>query len=359
MTTRRNVGSRMPAGYVAAIVIASVAIVAALIIGVMYAVTDKSKKCSLTDLQSDDTDNMVYKGGNSLAAVKKHLPVMHTPHQPIALQTQVTAKRVTAPTTQPPMLVQTTASTGAPAPSAPVSKPLPPASNPTEAGANGVAQADRAAKHSAMYASKKQNISVDAALKPAERTSADAVKASFVSTGLHSMVQGGNDGDTLQHTANQAIKHVGNVHNDFTESNFAIFDEEGSKKLDAAMALTGTPRRFHETEEAELLNRKAAMLNNLAISGKVDASIEEVLSLTAPMVATKTALLRAIQSQSNIDRNIIVSTPTRFMYDYKFLGSRMPAIVPTPTPQEFNNPAGVDHMVSQANCGTTKNYEAY
>ena len=367
MATRKHHTSKsggMPAGYIATIVIASVAIVAALLIGIMYAVNDKSKKCTVKRKFVPDAHNpsVLIEKNKEPVKVRDLLPVLNVAKPAF---NQAVAKRVQA---KAPVLAQTAAPAAVhpvhpvhpvrPVPAVPAA-PAPAAMNPSEISAGGASQADRIAKHSAAYASKKHNASVEAAMQPAGPGNLDTVKASFVASGLQSLVQGGKEGTTMQHTPSRTIKSAGNIHTDFHDSDFSVFDPEGSEKLDKAMALTGTPQRFHESEEAEAINRKAALLNNLAIGGKVDASIEEVLSLTAPMVATKSALLRAVQSASNLERDIVLPPPMRFLYDTKLIGSRMASIIQTPTPMEFNNSAGVDHMVSQNTCDGRKNYEAW
>jgi hypothetical protein len=173
------------------------------------------------------------------------------------------------------------------------------------------------------------------------------------------------DGSSLQHQAATVIRNTGNtLAGDFQESDIGQFDPEGAAKLNAALTLTGTPQRFHATDEEEAMTRRAAIMNNLRLAGKVDATVDDVLSITAPVVATKSALQRALNASRSLERGIVLQTPMRFLYDNLLTGSRQATPMPTMTPilPEFNMNPGQDFYYSSLQCsevGKPVTFEGY
>ena len=424
----------MPGGYVAAIVIAALAVVAAIVIGVLYAVNDKSKKCKIkvlplpskgpasasyksvslaektpTALKPMEIPAPVFNTVPSVLVAPKRLAAKTAPvesntrsYAQIEELTQVTPEALAAQAAEETQAAQAAraahaawatqesqtdqaaqaahaawAAQAAQAAQAnqaveatnPVQQPdyLLPEKNVGEASTGGITRAELAASASAMYATTRNGVSVTSALKPGPSTPpAEHVETmkKFQMTGLPAVIQH-VEGASLQHDPKTVMKQTGNFQNDFHDGNLHFFDPESAEKLDKAMAMTGTPQRFFSSDTEEAITRKTALLKNLATCGKVDASIEEVLSLTAPIVATKNAMLRAVNSARSLSSSVVLQLPRRFLFDTPLTGSRMPSIMPTVNSlrmSQDNITPGEDLFFTMNNCENTcgaKNFEPY
>lgn len=134
-------------------------------------------------------------------------------------------------------------------------------------------------------------------------------------TGKLPQVVAKTNGPSNVHMAPTAIRG-GNVHTDFTDSGsqHALLDPEGNAKLNRAMSLSGTPALFHANDADQNKHKRNEIFKAMMLNGRVDPDVDDVLSASAPFVATSNMLRRAVQAQNAVDRETIIQTPLRFLY---------------------------------------------
>lgn len=349
--------TKMSGGCIAAIVFAVAAVIAAIVVIVLYAVNNKSKTVIVENISVNPTKKPVTTQLAHVSdtdrprkVIRPQAPADFMPAQPRYAQAPVPVPVVPAPAAPLPVPV-------VPAPAAPLPVPVVPA--PAAPGyLENLHQAVKTADASAYYANATNQVLGGTTVKtdPAE------VHA-FVQPRLPAMVQN-VEGGSLLFGANSAIKSTGTLDASFHDSDIGQFDPEGGRNIDAALALTGTPARWASTPAEEHLNRKAALLNTLRLNGKVDASVEEVLSVGPQTIATKNMVLAAATAQYNLDRNVVNRTPMRQLYATPLIGVRQ--AVPMPilgaTDIEYNKPPGLEIYQTQISCegsGKPVNLEGY
>lgn len=138
-------------------------------------------------------------------------------------------------------------------------------------------------------------------------------------------------GDTMYHMAPTAIKHTSlttdsNAFHDSTAA-MARFDPEGAARIDRALALTGVPGSFHYSEEDAAAHKRTHGMKNMLLAGKVDPTVEEVLSAASPFTATARQIRSAVMAQGAIDRSTIIATPLSKLYQNPLY--RAPTPMPT------------------------------
>ena len=115
------------------------------------------------------------------------------------------------------------------------------------------------------------------------------------------------------------IKNVGGVDVDsLSDEKQRLFlqtiDKETSDTLDKSLSLSGTPGTFFNTEAEDAQRKAQSIVDNMMLNATSDPSVEQMMGASSVFNATSLQIQRSIAARSAVDREMIISTPLRFMW---------------------------------------------
>ena len=138
-------------------------------------------------------------------------------------------------------------------------------------------------------------------------------------------------GDAMYHMAPTAIKHTSTTTDPgaFYDStaDMARFDPQGAERIDRALSMSGVPSSFLYSDAAAAEHKRVHTMKNMLLAGKVDPTVEEVLSAASPFTATARQIRSAVLAQGSIDRASVIATPLSKLWQNPL--SRPPTPMPT------------------------------
>lgn len=161
-------------------------------------------------------------------------------------------------------------------------------------------------------------------------------------------------GDTMAHMSQTSIRNTGSLDTAFHDStdHMSKFDPQGADTLNKALALTGTPSSFHYDDAAAAAYKRTQMVQSMMLAGKVDPTAEEVLAAASPFTATAAKIKQAVLAQGSIDRETVIATPLRNLYQNPLWRQATPFPTLSPIPQD-NMPAGLQFAYQSMACSNS------
>jgi hypothetical protein len=149
-------------------------------------------------------------------------------------------------------------------------------------------------------------------------------------------------GDAMYHMAPTAIKHTstttdpGAFHD--STADMARFDPHGAARIDRALSMSGVPSSFLYSDAAAAEHKRVHTMKNMLLAGKVDPTVEEVLSAASPFTATARQIRSAVLAQGSIDRATVIATPLSKLYQNPLYRAPTPMPTMSVLPQDGMTP---------------------
>jgi hypothetical protein len=120
--------------------------------------------------------------------------------------------------------------------------------------------------------------------------------------------------------------------------------------LDNNLKLSGVSGRFSGTDLEENTTKLQSIAQNMFAAASAEPSIDDVMALTTPFSATASTIQRALAAKALVDREIIIQTPLRFLWQSPLYRVALPAPTVGAVLQDNMTP-GLAYYLQSIACG--------
>ena len=137
----------------------------------------------------------------------------------------------------------------------------------------------------------------------------------------------------------------------FHDGDLAVYDPDAAVQFERAMASTGVPSSWLLSEAEAEERKNKALVQAMLLEGNPSASVEDILAAEPTMIATRAMVLRALSAQSQLNSEMKVALPRRFLYQGDLTRPAVPVPMFAPTAADGMLTPGQENYIISTMCG--------